>query len=365
MSRADRSAVIDTPTAISTDAHESARRKGRTVSVFGRTVLVVRPRLLTCAATVLLVLNLLDLGFADRWWPWLIAGMVPWHVWVGAAVALIGVALIRRRPRWWPALLAVCALALSLVQSGLHLPATMAPASNADIKVVQWNTQFWDSDEDASTFAARLRAMQADVLLLQEHGVPAAGDTIRGITDLDDIRAWFPGYSVAVNHDLVTVSRFPITRISKDPAGGALLTRIAAPRGPVTMLNVHLVAPYDLSSGPWSPAFWHATDSRGALQERQLRWVGRHVTPATYVAGDFNATASMRDLPDRFPGLRDVSTSPWDGTWGPGPFLLWRVDWQLAGSAVCVSGYDTAERNESSDHAPTTVRLRARTGASC
>lgn len=306
-----------------------------------------------------------NLALRDRWGAWLVVGVLPWSAWLIVGVVLLLVL-------WWRSACTPVLVSLTVVSvlatglssgtpvSRAHL---VAPAP-ADIRVVQWNTQFWDDGEEPSTFARQLQDQHADVYILQEHGTPGPGNTITGRTSLTDVHDWFPGFHVATYQDLITISRYPITDQSHDPAGGALSTTLATPTGSLRVVNVHTVAPYDLSYLPIAPSFWSSVTDRSRTQDRQLDWASSQVVDSTpvLVAGDFNATGGMRSMSHRFPGLRDLSTNPWHGTWGIYGVLAWRLDWQLASSSVCVSNFRILPNNSSSDHSPTEMTLRTQQG---
>lgn len=306
-----------------------------------------------------------NLILRDRWGAWLIVGMLPWSAWLLASAVLLIVLWWRTGPTTMTATLTmVTVLATGWSSATPVSRAQLVVATPADIRVVQWNTQFWDYGEQPSTFAHRLQGDDADIYILQEHGSSGPGDTIIGRTSLTDVHNWFPSFYFGAYHDLLTISRYPITVQEHDPDGGALSTTIATPTGPLRVVNVHTAAPYDLSYLPITPSFWSSIASRSKTEDRQLDWASRQTgdtTPAL-VAGDFNAIDGMRNINRRFPGLRDLSTNPWHGTWGIRGVLAWRLDWQLASPSVCESNFRVLSKNGSSDHAPTELTLRTQQG---
>lgn len=313
-----------------------------------------------------LVLIISNLGLRDRWAPWIVAGMVPWHVWILGTAALGVLLWYRSERRVSIILIGVICFALAWLGSGItFLAEPTTKPTEPGVKVLQWNTEFWDTNEDSNTFADRLKRFNADIYVLQERGVPGPGGTIAGLDNLNDVHNWFPDFHVSAYHDLVTISRYPILEATHDTAGASLSTTIQSPNGPLQVVNVHTTAPYDLSFKPWTFSFWRAVIERDTAQNEQFTWLAHHAestmaTP-TIVAGDFNVTAGMRNLDSRLPGLRDLSNTPWTGTWGVFGLDAWRLDWQLANERICESSFQVLPKNPSSDHAPTqfTIHLTA------
>ncbi len=170
------------------------------------------------AWTVFVLLNLVVSG---HWSLWLVFSLVPpLALPVGALAALALAVLVPAAPgrtahRRVAIALAVAALLASLPQSGLH-PGTLAPWTRDGtppdgpvVRVVSWNTEYWDQTDDPAAFFGYLRDQHADVYLLQEYLHLVAGQVV-AIDDLARLRAEFPDYRVVVKGELVTLSRLPV-----------------------------------------------------------------------------------------------------------------------------------------------------------
>ncbi|CAM5729853.1 hypothetical protein SBADM41S_02924 [Streptomyces badius] len=109
---------------------------------------------------------------SGRWWAWNGLGLAPpvLHLLL-PLVLLIPAALIRHRRRAAVGVVLVLLL-LGSWQTGLHpgalLRGTAGRAPGA-LKVVNWNTFFWDQDSDTDAFYGYLKSHSADVYLLQEY----------------------------------------------------------------------------------------------------------------------------------------------------------------------------------------------------
>jgi hypothetical protein len=146
------------------------------------------------------------------WWAWALVGMVPPLAFLVVPLALAG-ALAALRSR---CLVAWIGMALSLLaglgQSGVVWPQLHAAApSSGAIRVVTWNTEYWDQGEPSGALYRYLARRRADVYVLQEYGF-WNGREIRPIDRVQRLQAWFPGYRVVNTGEVLTLSRFPVSR---------------------------------------------------------------------------------------------------------------------------------------------------------
>lgn len=299
---------------------------------------------------------------ADHWWPWTIVEIAPPLFWAVVPTATLGWAIVIR-----PVSLSVIFAQGLYLTAGLGL-ANLVPTPPAadpfpgDIKVLQWNTEFWGQQgRTTQQLGESLQEADADILVLQEHGRPDGQGGITSLFSTSDLEQWFPNFHIALAHDMVTISRYPVVDVRVDPSQGAMVTEHRTPNGTIEIVNVHTVAPFDLEQPLWSAEFWSNLHKREVLQNQQLDWVVQQTTApgSIIVVGDLNTTGTVRPMLDRFSTMSDISDQPWRGTWGPGPLDLWRLDWQLASDGLCSSGYQIGEPTDVSDHRPVTFYVSA------
>lgn len=319
-------------------------------------------RLLLGIWTFLLFFNRL---LPDVWNLWIVVGVVPWIVWMSIE-CILGILVTKKiKTRSLKSVVLIVVTIFAFWGSGVTvIGPKITDRTSRELRILQWNTEFWGSQYDKGssevTFFGFLRSVDADIYILQEHGIPGPNDGIIGISNLDDVKENFPGYYIETSHDLITISKFPILEVKKDKNRGALSTLISSPGNPVKIINVHTVAPYKLSEPIWKKTFWREISDREELQNDQLTWVSneaRATDTPTIIAGDFNATENMRNLQRRYSGYRDLCASPWRGTWGVGGIMLWRLDWQLGNDLVNVSDSRILNKNSLSDHSPVLLQI--------
>ncbi|MFJ4341629.1 endonuclease/exonuclease/phosphatase family protein [Streptomyces sp. NPDC088915] len=361
-------------------------------------------RAVVAAAALWLVYAVVRWLVSGRWHWSLVLDVVPPLFLLGAPLVLLAASAAacgRRRPV--AAALSGTALALALATgSGLNWPALWrepGPVPAGALRVVSLNTQYWAMATDSDRLLALLRARDADVYLLQEHvgWTPGLGED--GYWRLDDdaaLRRAFPGYHLARRGELLTVSRFPI--VAQYPVGPGpaltfgekpdfgqefarekvLRTDLEVGGRVLSTYNVHITVPLALDNLNPLSDFDHDSYLRRKHAWRQAEFAGLEKDVAAndhpvLIAGDFNATASMRSLD----GLRDVAEDAtpanpaflplsWKfaslGEFGEDALFnrdlpFFRMDWAFTGGGTTVHRYDFLPTDGISEHRMQELRL--------
>ncbi|MCX4473209.1 endonuclease/exonuclease/phosphatase family protein [Micromonospora sp. NBC_01655] len=346
-------------------------------------------RLLVAAALGWLAVTVAHRALTGRWWLWLLPDLLPplayLAVPVGLALGVPAARLLRRplpaRPATAVLAGAAAALALGLPDAGLNRHAFAdrpAPPPDA-LRVLAWNTGYWDQHDDPDAFLRFLADQRADVYLLQEHLYwdDAAGLAgARPAPGLDRLRRAFPGYAVLARGELLTLSRYPVlarpavgpdAALAADPAAdfgrvfaAAKVLRVDLRVGDRTLstYNVHL--PVQVNLAP--ERFWAYVRERDAARRAQLAALGADLAanpnPAL-VAGDLNTTPAMGDLRplrDRLRDAADASVDLYPASW-PASGPTWRLDWTLASAQVRVHRYALGDPRGLSDHRTQTALI--------
>ncbi|MFC4586672.1 endonuclease/exonuclease/phosphatase family protein [Sphaerisporangium corydalis] len=321
---------------------------------------------------------------SGRFWLWLLPDLVPPVVYLVIPLVLlvpIVVTVVRpaaARPgggrfRWGYGATVAAALVLGAGQGGLNLGGPSGdggPVPPGALRVVSWNTEYWTQGEQPERFYAYLRSLRADVYVLQEYIHWEDGGP-RSIDELFSMRREFPGFHIAVQGELVTLSRFPIVAAPK--VGPAATLRPASPWRSVydlakvlrtdlrvgasvlSVYNVHIPAQYKVGDNPFTSRFYADLRGRDALRRAQYRGLGADVGAngnPLLVAGDFNTTAAMGDLrglPSRLTDAGRAAASLYPASWPAGGPALWRLDWAFT-AGPNVHGYAFLDPQGMSDH---------------
>ncbi|MFH8723891.1 endonuclease/exonuclease/phosphatase family protein [Streptomyces termitum] len=374
-----------------------ARRTARALRLwYGRAVLA--------AAVLWLLYAVVRWQVSGRWhWslpldvvPPLFLVCVPLLLLVAAAAACG-----RRRPR--AAVVSGLALALALTTgSGLNWPALWrdpGPVPAGALRVVSLNTQYWAMATGRDRLVALLRARDADVYLLQEHvgWTPGLGeDGYWRIDDDEELRRSFPGYQVARRGELLTLSRYPIvgqrlvgpgpdlsfgreTDFGREFARSKVLrTDIRVGDRVMSTYNVHVTAPLALDNlNPFSGFdFDSYLRRKNAWRQEEFEGLERDVQGngnPLVIAGDFNATASMRPIrrlaevaEDATPANPSFLPLSWKfaslGEFGDDELFnrnlpFFRMDWAFTGGGARVHRYELLPTDGISEHRMQELRL--------
>lgn len=329
-------------------------------------------RALVAASVGWLCFTLVHVLVSGRAWAWLVVDLMPPVVLVLAPAVLAAVSAVCLRSRRWVVLPSLVALLLGAPSSGLNPVGFVrggdGPAPAHALRVVSWNTEFWDVGDPPDDFYALLRAQRADVYLLQEY-MDWADAPVR-VDDLDRLRAEFPGHHVAVVGELVTVSAVPIVASRALPATGSwdwpadfrpkvLRTDLQVAGGVLSVYNAHLPVQVWLDgTGPFDQLFRDRLRTQDAERRSQFQVLADDVAAnpnPVLLAGDLNTTPAMGDT-RRFPaGLKDAVYANRDlypTSWmDRGSFpRWWRLDWTLVSPDVRVHRYELRDSDGLSDH---------------
>src|SRR5688572_16018322 len=140
---------------------------------FGRLWRAVLFRALVAGSVIWLVFVAAHRLFSGRVSWWLALDLLPPWAFVVVPPLATAAAWPCQRSRRLVALMSAASLALGLGVAGLNASGLVGggdgPAGPDAIRVVAWNTGFWDADDDSDAFYRLLRQQDADVYALQEY----------------------------------------------------------------------------------------------------------------------------------------------------------------------------------------------------
>ncbi|MER5883735.1 endonuclease/exonuclease/phosphatase family protein [Streptomyces sp. NPDC001941] len=298
-------------------------------------------------------------GLSGRWWAWNGLGLTPpvAHLLVPLALLVPAALLGRgRRGRRVTVGVVLASLVLGSWQTGLYPQALLRGARDVPagaLRVVSWNTFFWDQDNDRDAFYAYLKDRAADVYLLQEYQ-NARGDEPVPVDDLARLRAAFPGYHVATEGEFLTLSRYPIVSTRALRPGGlappdtswadywnvrVLRTDVDVDGRTLSLYNTHLPDLLNVDRNPLTAAYHRSVRQlaqRRALHFRALREDLDANPHPVVLGGDLNVLPGTGDL-RWFDGLRDAAALAGPlhpATFPAGGPALWRLDWAFVSPGV-------------------------------
>ena len=230
-------------------------------------------RLLAACAAVVVLVSLLPLGARLHWMLDLTTHFRVQYL----AAALVMLALLALRRRWWicAALGVTAAISAAPVVPYLPWPASTSSSATAPLTVLSVNVSYRQLSE--RRLREVIREADPDVLVVQEL-TPYAAEVL---ADLDTTYAHALKFPADGPYGIAIWSRFELEGAQIFALGRlpAIETRVRAPSGTFAVFGVHLSAP--------------TTPRRAAARDEELRQLGLRsaaVDGPLVVAGDFNLT---------------------------------------------------------------------------
>ncbi|MFD2421835.1 hypothetical protein [Amycolatopsis pigmentata] len=350
------------------------------------------------AALAWLVFTMSQLLLSGRWSLWILADLAPALLFLVVPVVLLlctvpfPVPRVRMPPRSRVAtvLAATISLVLGIGHAGVNWAALSPHGNNlipaGAVKIVSWDTLYWDQSDDPDRFYAYLQEQHADVYLLQEYvvGIPRP-DTLEPVDDLGRIREAFPGYYVASAGELLTVSRFPIAAQIPLPASATrppgisytawpefwtyrvLRTDLTIDGKTLSVYNLHLPDVLDLDFSPATSTFYRMIGKLDTWRQAEFQALHADLVANGNPAIVSGVTNTLPNMGDRhwFDGLHDAVSagdSFYPVTLAFRGMSLWRMDGTFTTSGLRTDSYRLVDPQGMSTH-----RLQAfavsRTGA--
>uniref|UniRef100_UPI003F4956A3 endonuclease/exonuclease/phosphatase family protein n=1 Tax=Nonomuraea bangladeshensis TaxID=404385 RepID=UPI003F4956A3 len=335
-------------------------------------------RILVATTVAWVVLLVLHVCLAGRWWLWYVVEAIPPLAAVAVPLLLLALVPLARPVRRW-----IAPILVVLLLAGAHLsgygpgwPGPVFPGPpGTPVKIFAWSTDRWQMTDDKDAFYAFLRRQDADVYLLQEYlywkgaNDVFAGDQPIRLDDSSRLRAEFPGYRILVQGELITLTRLPVVATAGHdvPGSGAgwywqgtksQRVDVRAGGRTISFYNVHLPVPFRIGDHPFSSRFYRYLKDQQTWRAGELRKLRADLAgnphPAV-VAGDFNSP--WMGLYSLGAGVRAHTPSgsvlparSWPVSDYPLP-LLWRLDWLYTSGDLAVSSYRFGGGAAFSDHA--------------
>lgn len=304
-------------------------------------------------AVAWLVFVVLHRVLTGRFWLWLLPDLIPPASYLGIPLVLLVIAV--PTAQFWAAGVALVAMLIGIDHCGLnrHGFSQAGEAPLDAVRVLSWNTEYWDQAENAKHLYEFLKAGSADIYALQERLYGSHHDQ-REVPDLNRLRAEFPDYHLAAGGELLTLSRFPIA--GTDRVGSKVLrTDLVLGTGMLSVYNVHIPAQYVRDDKLLSRHFFTQLRDRNGTRRYEFDALRADVAAnpnPVLVTGDFNSTGAMGELRWLGKHLRSANYAArqlFPGSWPAGGPALWQLDWTFT-RGLLVHRYELGDPRGISDH---------------
>ncbi|MGJ3262829.1 MAG: endonuclease/exonuclease/phosphatase family protein [Salinarimonas sp.] len=331
-------------------------------------------------------------ALTGRFWLWVIPGMAPPLLFAAIPAAVLLAGLFLKRYRVPVIAMAIASFVVSLQSTGINYAALVsrdqAVASQAAIRVVQMNTDYWGQMRDGTltdprdkdAMLAYMRGLDADVYLLQEHML-RDGDLAIPVTDVSDLEEVFPDYEPVKAGTLLTLTRLPVVeRAVVNPDSGsdiflppppyALRVDVQAGDRVLSTYNIHMPVQLIIEDDWFGANFYNEIRRRHYIRADEFDVLTADVAAnpnPLVIAGDFNTSPAMGDNRDLLAVTRDAAATSgilYPATWRVGGQLpkLWRNDWFLVDNDIRVELFRSIDPEGNSDHLVQVVDLSVGAG---
>lgn len=356
-----------------------------------------------------LILMILHVLLTGKLFLWNIIGSIPPVTFLLIPLILLACNLVQKKRKLLLIVSALFSLILGFTQADLNLFSlgnlqTKAFKDQKEInskqygklKVVSWNTCFWDQNKIKERYYRLLKKEKADIYILQEYlyessnqpkspnrnrestkiersrmysicsVVPGFPPHYLAIDDMSRLAKEFPGYYIRTNLQFVLISRFPIKKAFTDYSEQFAVYDVDIGGRDIRFFNVHMLLHVELGN-PFMAKFYRGLRQR--YLARQLAFNNlKHEIQTTkgdyFIAGDFNSTKAMGIMNDLLKTHEDAvaySTMLIPFSLHYKGLNLWRFDYGLVPknhSNLKVVDYQTLDHEGLSDHNPLAFELR-------
>ncbi|WP_143162983.1 endonuclease/exonuclease/phosphatase family protein [Couchioplanes caeruleus] len=338
-------------------------------------------------AILWLVFAVLQELLTGRVWFWVLPGLMPPIMFAVAPALLMIAAALLKRFRISVLALAVVSFTITVPSSGINFAALLprdAPAAEGHpVRVVQMNTDYWgqlregtlSDPRDKESMLKYLRALDADVYLLQEH-MTRVGELALPVTDLSDVGRVFPEYRAFTAGTLLTLTRLPVmdhrvvnpdtsSTLALPPPPYELMVNVKVGDRVLSTYNVHMPIQIIIEQNWFTRDFYKEIERRHVIRHEEFEALTEDVVAnpnPLIVAGDFNTSPAMGDIRGLLDVTRDAarySGRLYPATWRVGGQLpmLWRNDWYLIRNDITVDKFRSLDPEGNSDHLVQAVDL--------
>lgn len=237
------------------------------------------------------------------------------------------------------------------------------PAPGIDIKITTFNTEYWHIPEQELIDQVHYQDM--DLVFFQEH-LEKRGNTWGPTNRIPQLKAVLKDRHVAVNGEVVTLSRWPIVHTHAFSKGEAIRTDLKGPDGRViSTYNIHLPVHLHLELVSRPLAFYQDAQATAARRQELLEEVIADLSGnqnPVIVAGDFNTSSAMNGTAWFREHMTDAYVAPRcpqaRDTFEIAGVLTWRIDYVFVSRHFVPASYCTQAAPKMSDHKAVIAELR-------
>lgn len=279
-------------------------------------------KVITVLMVLWLVFVILHVLLTGKLFLWNIMGSLPPIAFLAIPLLFLASEFFLKKRSLIRIISALIAVTLGFTQADLNLfplvnlQTNVVKADNATnitqyvkIKVVDWNTCFWDQNKNDEQYYRLLKKQKADIYLLQEYLYdagnlvqPQKGETTKvdrsrrysicsvmpgfpprywAVDDISRLVKEFPGYYIRTNLQFVLISRYPIKEAFTDYSEQFAVYDVDIAGKTIRFFNVHMLLHVELGN-PLTAQFYRGLRQRYLAQFTNRLYVFINYTPVSF-----------------------------------------------------------------------------------
>lgn len=249
--------------------------------------------------------------------------------------------------------------------SDINLHAIRNIFSNQEISadsvtIFNFNTEFWEKQNNLDNFYTFLQEQNADIYNLQEFFAPEEISREEfEEKSISKLQEYFPNYNIIFQGELVSMSKFEITNVIYNEDLNILNYKVSKKGKKVNIINTHVPIHLPVHALEKRRDLLNVLQTTKELYELRLKYFAilektfRNSNLPTIISGDFNTSGFMqfmRDLSKEGISSQSVSKNLFPTTWGTAGLKLWQIDYVLGKNGIKFEKHEDVDSLEFSDH---------------
>lgn len=228
------------------------------------------------------------------------------------------------------------------------------------VTIFNFNTEFWEKQNNLDNFYSFLQKQDADIYNLQEFFAPE--DIAREEFEeksVSKLQEYFPNYEIIFQGELISLSRLEITDVTYNDDFNILNYKVNRNGKTLNIFNIHIPIHLPVNAIAQRRNLSSILQTTINLYNLRLEYfesIEKSFTDSnlpTIVAGDFNTSGFMQFMRNLFKvgtSSHTASRNIFPTTWNAAGLKLWQIDYVIGKNEINFERHEDIDTSEYSDH---------------
>lgn len=228
------------------------------------------------------------------------------------------------------------------------------------MSIFNFNTEFWETQDNLDNLYSFLQEQNADIYNLQEFFTPEEIEREDfEKQSISKLQEYFPDYEIIFQGELLSMSRLEIKDVIYNEDLNILNYKVIKQGKPINIFNIHIPIHLPVNAIARRRDFPTVIQTTINLYNLRLGYFESIEKSFTYsnlptiVSGDFNTTGFMqlmRNLLNEGTSSQSVSRNLFPTTWGTAGLKLWQIDYVIGKNRIKFEKHEDINPLDFSDH---------------